>query len=172
MRATTICSAKARLRYENRRQQPMSRLLIQDPALPRQTLEAAPGDPTVKWSEPQRPPQNPPLVARSKSPTWVRRDEWMITHRRQVWQLQENQAFSGVPLPMPEWRSSILGSLARSTLEHCIHNTPVTRGDYAPATRLATRSAASFNRQLLPSNFNRRPRCMRRSSGWGGNQFV
>lgn len=37
------------------------------------------------------------------------------------------------------------------------------RDDYALTARLATRSAASFSRQLLPSNFNKCPRCMSRS---------
>src|SRR6185437_14796294 len=36
--------------------------------------------------------------------------------------------------------------------------------DYALTARLATRSAASFSRQLLPSNFSRFPRCIKRSS--------
>lgn len=36
--------------------------------------------------------------------------------------------------------------------------------DYARAARLARRSAASFSRQLLPSNFSRFPWCMMRSS--------
>ena len=37
------------------------------------------------------------------------------------------------------------------------------RDDYPAAARLATRSAASFSRQLLPSNFSRLPRCISRS---------
>jgi hypothetical protein len=35
--------------------------------------------------------------------------------------------------------------------------------DYPAEARLATRSAASLRRQLLPSNFSRFPRCMSRS---------
>ena len=38
-----------------------------------------------------------------------------------------------------------------------------TDNDYAVAMRLARRSAASFSRQLLPSNLSRWPRCMMRS---------
>src|ERR1039457_2265583 len=36
--------------------------------------------------DPRRPPQTPPPVAESKSPTWQRRDGWMITRGGCLWQ--------------------------------------------------------------------------------------